>query len=104
MKLAREVSAIFYGDTPADLAQEGFIRTFQQKETPDEMDEYQLASGETVMDVLLNSKLVESKTKARSLLEQKGVRLDGETLENANEVFPHAGVLQVGKRKFLRVK
>ena len=104
MKLAREIASIFYGDASADAAQEGFIRTFQQKEMPDEMPEYKLGAGETVMDVLLNSKLAESKTKARSLLEQKGVRLDGETLEKADAPFPHAGVLQVGKRRFVRVK
>ena len=33
-----------------------------------------------------------------------GVRLDGEVLERGDMTFPHPGVLQVGKRKFLRVK
>ncbi len=104
MKISREIASIFYGDVSADAAQEGFVRTFQQKETPDEMPEYNLRAGETVLDVLLNAKLAESKSKARSLLEQKGVRLDGETLEKADAAFPHPGVLQVGKRRFLRVK
>jgi tyrosyl-tRNA synthetase len=104
MKLAREISAVFYGEAAADSAQEAFVRTFQQKETPDEMPEYSLRSGETVMDVLINAKMAESKSKARSLIDQKGVRLDGETLERADVPFPHAGVLQVGKRRFLRVK
>ena len=104
MKLAREIASIFYGDADADAAQESFVHTFQQKEIPDEMPEYALQSGETVMDVLINAKLAESKSKARSLIDQKGVRLDGETLERADVPFPHAGVLQVGKRRFLRVK
>jgi tyrosyl-tRNA synthetase len=47
--------------------------------------------------------MAESKSKARSLIEQKGVKLDGEVIEK-DMPFPHAGVLQVGKRKFLRVK
>ena len=34
----------------------------------------------------------------------KGVKLDGEVLEKADAVFPHPGVLQVGKRRFVRVK
>jgi hypothetical protein len=38
------------------------------------------------------------------MIDQKGVRLDGETLERADEIFPHPGVLQVGKRRFVRVK
>ncbi len=103
MKLARDITSIFYGDAAADASEEAFVRTFQQKETPDEIPEYRLRSGETVLDVLINAKLAESKSKARSLIDQKGVRLDGETLERADAPFPHAGVLQVGKRRFLRV-
>ena len=45
-----------------------------------------------------------SKSEARRMIDQKGVKLDGETLERADEVFPHPGVLQVGKRRFVRVK
>jgi tyrosyl-tRNA synthetase len=104
MKLAREIANIFYGDADADAAQEAFVHTFQQKEIPDEMPEYALQSGESVVDVLINSKLAESKSKARGLIDQKGVRLDGETLERGDVPFPHPGVLQVGKRRFLRVK
>ncbi len=37
------------------------------------------------------------------MLQQNGVRLDGETLTDAAAAFPHAGVLQVGKRRYLRV-
>ena len=104
MKLAREIVSIFYGDPAADAAQEAFIKMFQQKEVPDEMPEYVLKDGETVLDVILSAKLAESKSKARGLIDQKGVRLDGETLERGDAPFPHPGVLQVGKRRFVRVK
>jgi tyrosyl-tRNA synthetase len=104
MKLAREIVSIFHGDAEADAAQENFVRMFQQKETPDEMAEYSLKSGQTVLDVLIDAGLAESKSKARALIDQKGVRLDGETLDRADAPFPHAGVLQVGKRRYLRVK
>ena len=103
MKLAREIASIFYGQAAAAAAQEAFVRTFQQKETPDEMAEYRLKSGQTVLEVLMDAGLADSKSKARALIDQKGVRLDGETLERADASFPHAGVLQVGKRRFLRV-
>jgi tyrosyl-tRNA synthetase len=56
------------------------------------------------LDVILAGKLVASKSEARRLIDQKGVRLDGDVLERGDVVFPHPGVLQVGKRKFLRVK
>jgi tyrosyl-tRNA synthetase len=104
MKLAREVVSIFYGEADAGSAQEAFVKMFQQKEIPDEMPEFQLESGQTVLDVILAGKLSASKSEARRLIDQKGVRLDGEVLERGDSAFPHPGVLQVGKRKFLRVK
>lgn len=104
MRLAREVVSIFYGEATAQSAQEAFVKLFQQKEIPDDMPEFQLQTGQTVLDVLLAAQLVSSKSEARRLFDQKGVRLDGETVDKGNELFPHPGVLQVGKRKFLRVK
>jgi tyrosyl-tRNA synthetase len=104
MKLAREIVSIFYSDQEALAAEEAFVRLFQQKETPDEMPEYEMPAGATVMDVLTGAGLVSSKSEARRLIDQKGVRLDGETLERGDEGFPHPGVLQVGKRRFVRVK
>ncbi|RJP52344.1 MAG: tyrosine--tRNA ligase [Anaerolineaceae bacterium] len=104
MKLAREIVGIFHGEEPAAVAEENFVRMFQQRETPAEMEEYSLRSGQTVLEVLMDAGLAESKSKARALIDQKGVRLDGETLERADVPFPHGGVLQVGKRRFLRVK
>jgi len=104
MKLAHEITSIFYGDSDAQKAQETFIKTFQQKEIPDEMPEYKLQAGQTVLNVILEAGMAASKSEARRLFDQKGVRLDGETIERGDIVFPHAGVLQVGKRKFLRVR
>ena len=104
MRLAREIVSIFYGEAEAGSAEEAFVKTFQQKEVPDEMPEYQLAAGQTVLDVILDAKMAASKSEARRLIEQKGVRLNGEALERGEIVFPRPGVLQVGKRKFLRVK
>jgi tyrosyl-tRNA synthetase len=103
MRLSHEITSIFYGDEAADLAQETFVKTFQQKEAPSEMPEHPLKPGETVLEVILAAGLAESKSKARALIDQKGVRLDGQTLERGDVVFPHPGVLQVGKRHFLRV-
>ena len=104
MKLAREIVSIFYSDEEALAAEEAFVHLFQQKETPNEMPEYEMQSGATVLDVLMGAGLVSSKSEARRMIDQKGVRLDGETLERSDEAFPHPGVLQVGKRRFVRVK
>lgn len=104
MKMAKEIVSIFYTEAEAQSGQDNFIKMFQQKEIPDEMPEYELQSGQTVVDVILAAGMAESKSKARQLIDQKGVRLDGEVLERGDAIFPHSGVLQVGKRKFLRVK
>jgi len=104
MKLAHEIVSIFYSDEEAVTAEEAFVKLFQQKETPDEMPEYAMGDGATVLDVLMEAGLVSSKSEARRMIDQKGVRLDGETLERGDVTFPHPGVLQVGKRRFVRVK
>jgi tyrosyl-tRNA synthetase len=104
MRLAREITSIFYGTADAQAAEEAFVRLFQQKDVPEEMPEYDLKPNQTVLDVLVTAALVTSKSEGRRLVEQKGVKLDGKALEKFDAVFPHAGVLQVGKRRFVRVK
>jgi tyrosyl-tRNA synthetase len=103
MKLAAEIVGCFYGDEAAVCAQDTFVRTFQQRETPPDMPEFLLEPGLSVLDVLVESKLAASRSEGRRLIDQKGVRLDGEVLAEAQAAFPHPGVLQVGKRHFLRV-
>ena len=103
MNLAFEITSIFYGEAEAQKAQDTFVKMFQQREIPDEMPEYKLQASQTVLDVILANNLAASKSEARRLFNQRGVRLDGITLERGDVVFPHPGVLQVGKRKFLKV-
>ena len=104
MRMSLEITSIFYGEVDARAAEEAFVKMFRQKEVPEDMPEHVLLAGETVLDVLLAAKMVSSRSEARRLFDQRGVRLDGETLERGDAAFPHGGVLQVGKRKFLRVK
>ncbi len=103
MKLAYEIVSIYHNPEAARLAQDTFVRVFQRGDLPVDMPELTLYDGQTVLDVLVAGKLVNSKSEARRLLEQHGVRLDGEVLTDPNQLFPKPGVLQVGKRKYLRV-
>jgi len=84
-------------------AEEAFIRTFQQKNAPEAMVEFKLQPGKTVLEVLVEAGMVESKGEARRLMEQKGVKLDGEVLADPFAIFPHPGILQVGKRRWVRI-
>jgi tyrosyl-tRNA synthetase len=104
MRLAHEITSIFYGEAEAKAAEDAFVRLFQQKDIPAEMPDFELRPDQTVLDVLVDSKLVASKSEGRRLVEQKGVKLDGKVLEKFEAVFPHPGVLQVGKRRFVRIK
>lgn len=104
MQLAREIVSIYHSPEAALQGEEAFKKVFQQKDTPDEMPEFTLQAGQTVLDVIMAGSLASSKSEGRRLLKQNGIRLDGETLNDPNQVFPHPGVLQAGKRKFLRVK
>jgi tyrosyl-tRNA synthetase len=104
MQLSREVVATFYGEEEALQAEMAFVSLFQKKDVPDEMPDFTLTKGALIIDVLVDSGLVASKSEGRRMIEQKGVRLDGEVLSDAMVEFPHPGVLQVGKRRFIRIQ
>jgi len=103
MKLAREVCDIFHGAEATQRAEENFIKVFQKDSLPDDMPTYKLTNSQSVLDVLVEAKLVTSKSDGRRLIVQNGVRLDKEVLTDPNQAFPHPGVLQVGKRRFVIV-
>ncbi len=103
MLLAKEVSASFYGEEAALKAQDDFIKRFQKHDLPDEMPEIHISAGQTVLDVLAECKFISTRSEGRRLVDQKGVKLDGEILVDGMQEFPHAGVLQVGKRHFARI-
>jgi tyrosyl-tRNA synthetase len=103
MKLAREIVEIFHSPTDALQAEENFVRVFRQGDLPVEIPEYHMRAGQTVLDVLEASGLAPSRSEGRRLIGQKGVRLEGEVLSDPNQPFPRPGVLQAGKRRFVRV-
>jgi tyrosyl-tRNA synthetase len=103
MKLAREIVTIYHGEAAAGEAERGFVQVFQNQGTPDDLEEYQLEEGQTVLDVLDQSGLVESRSQARRMIKQNAVRLNDHKLTDPHQEFPGKGVLQVGKRRFIRV-
>lgn len=103
MKLAHEIVSIFQSEQAAERAQEAFVRVFQRGNLPTDMPEFSLQDGQTVLDVLVEGNLVSSKSDGRRMIDQQGVRLDGEVLTDPNQPLTQPGVLQVGKRKYLRL-
>ncbi|MGE0601329.1 MAG: tyrosine--tRNA ligase [Dehalococcoidia bacterium] len=92
----------FWGSDAANSAQEHFERTVQRKETPDEMPEYALSSGELLLDVVVAAGAAPSKREARRLFEQRAVTMDGNVVEPSTP-GRKGTVVQVGKRRWIRL-
>ncbi len=103
MKLALEIVTIYHGQQEAKKAEAEFVRVFQEQGQPEEMNEFKFESGQSVLDVLEGAKLVESRSQARRMIQQGAVKLDDQKLDDPHAEFPGAGVLQVGKRRFIRI-
>jgi len=106
MKLAFEIVKANYGEEAAQEAQERFVSTVQKKEIPTDIPEYKLTEKKGLIDVLFDSELVASKSEARRMIKQGGVKLDGEQITDENfELEPEdkERVLQKGKLHFRKI-
>jgi len=103
MLLAREIVGSFYGDENAISAEKNFVDTFQKGSIPEDIETLQLSETLSIIDLLITAELAKSKSDARRLIEQKGVKFDGMVVEDPTVQISAAGVLQVGKRHFLKI-
>ncbi len=105
-RLAKEIISVFDGETAAEKAKLHFETVFQKKELPDDIVSFELSADMSLVQVLVESKMASSNAEVRRLVEQGGVKLDSEKVTDFQMLLPKDGVeriLQVGKRKFLRV-
>ncbi|MEA3396100.1 MAG: tyrosine--tRNA ligase, partial [Chloroflexota bacterium] len=103
-QLASEIVDIFYGETAAADAAAHFERVHQQRRLPQEIPTYTLSEPLRLSDVIHAAQLASSKSQARRLIQQRGVRLDNEVITDVNAIVePGEHILQVGKRRFLRL-
>jgi len=111
-RLAREITAFYHGAEAATAAAEGFDRQFRDKQLPDDIPEVAFpgewqADGVPLAILLREVKLAASSSEARRLIQQGGVKVDGEVMrEPSAQLAPPAEALliQVGKRRFARVR
>jgi tyrosyl-tRNA synthetase len=107
-RFAREIVARFHSANAAERAQEQFESRFREGATPEEMPEVTVkapAGGVAIGQLLKQAGLSPSTTEAQRMIEQGGVKLDGERVSDKALKVP-AGrtvVAQVGKRKFARI-
>jgi tyrosyl-tRNA synthetase len=106
--LAKLVVRDFHSPGAADAAEDEFNRRFVQKEVPDEIEEQSVPAGaHPLAQLLTDTGLAASKGEARRLIEQGGVRVNGEKATGANseiDVSNDGVLLQVGKRRFLKIR
>jgi tyrosyl-tRNA synthetase len=102
--LAWEIVDCYHGADAARAAAQRFQRVHQQGRQPEEMPEFLLDGALPIPDLLLAVGLCRSKSQGRRLVQQGGVRLDGEPVRSVEHVVaPQEQVLQVGKRRFVRL-
>lgn len=105
MRLAREIVSLYHSSQAAKDAEEQFKQVFQKKGMPSEMSAYAFTAPVDIITVMVNAELASTKSEARRLIQQKGVKLDGETVGSIDIILTEKmeKVLQVGKRKFARI-
>ncbi len=106
---AQEIVTRFHDRAASEKALADFEARFKQGQIPDEMPEHALSTGgESLLfcQVLKQANLTASTSEAMRMIEQGGVKLDGEKVSDKALRLPAGGpyVIQVGKRKFARVR
>lgn len=106
-ELAQEIVRLYHGDKAAKASEENFNKVFREKELPDEIKEIKIAAdGEIkVIDLLQMAGLTASKSEARRLIEQGGVKINQEKVASVESKISlkMPVIVQCGKRKFARV-
>lgn len=107
MQLAREIVSIFHSPEDAVASQERWDEVFRGGSgIPDDIPEAVLTEAEEIRDILVRLKMVGSRGEAKRMIQQDGVRLNDEKVDNVQATLTPddlPAVLQVGKRKFIRL-
>lgn len=105
MQLAHEITEVFYGADGAAQGQAHFERVFQRRELPDDMPVLAVVAGTKLVDFVVAEGLVPTKSEARRLIKQGGIKLGGVAVADTEMLLElgEATVIQVGKRKFARL-
>lgn len=107
--LAYKIVEELHGKEKAEYAQEQFNKRVQKKEMPIDLPTISVDMDGTIADVLVETGLASSKSDAKRLVEQGGVEVDNERINDPNLTFETIAkndetIIQVGKRKFVKVR
>jgi len=106
MQLAREMVELLYNGEAAKKAQESFVSVFQDKKNPEDMETLELETGTIKLADLIAKAGGESKSQAKRLAKQGGVKLNDKKETNPfDEIRVKDGdILRIGKRRFYNLK
>ncbi len=108
MQLARTIVSMYHGLEAAEKAEDHFKSVFQQGSIPEDMPVLTWDAGDEpeLLELLMFASLFPSKSEARRMVQNGGVRMNGEKAEDINKKVSLQAelILQVGKRKFVRIK
>jgi len=105
-RLAKEIVTLFHGEVLAEKAAQEFNQVFREKKNPSRIPEIQITrTSLTLTELVLETGFASSKSAARRLIEQGGLKID-KRVENdpASLIQPQKGmVIQAGKRRFVKI-
>jgi len=103
--LARLLVARFHGEKAGDDALAYFESTFSKRELPTDLRVERVPPGLTLSEIVLRAGGVKSRSEARRLISQGGVKIDGAKAAGDDAVrSPSTFVLQMGKHQFVRIE
>lgn len=103
MRLAREIVSIFHSLRDAEAAEQEFVQVHVEGKAPDEVRRLTLPLPMPLVDAIAAAGLASSKSDARRLIEQGGVRIDGSVAADTATVLECPCLLQVGRRRFVHI-
>ncbi len=106
LQLAKKIVAVLHGAAKAEKAEKEFVSVFSRKELPSDMPEKKLNRNHLpLIDLLLEADIVSSRSEARRLILQGGIKINQKTKNDPAELvrIENGDVLKAGKRKFLRL-
>jgi len=109
-RMAREIVGLYHDASAAQVAEERFDALFARREVPTDVPAFRLPAGETthLPALLVDAGLAESRSKARRLIDDGAVRIDGSPLAGGSYDLPQGElvgrVLQRGRRHAVRLQ
>jgi tyrosyl-tRNA synthetase len=104
--LALKIVSFFWGENKAGEAREKFERVFKRKEIPEDIPTFFAPKDSyPILDLLVFLNLAKSKSEAKRLVKQGGVKIDKIIEKNPKKIVKvkEGMVIQVGKRKFAKL-